>query len=63
MVNPSSLTKGPNGGTFARFAVHPTSQKELDGEVSKAASGANGDYAGVVDHKVWERARVELVKI
>lgn len=62
MVNPSSLTKGPNGGIFARFTIHPSSRKELEAEVVKASS-ANTEYAAVTDHKVYERARVELIKV
>jgi DNA polymerase alpha subunit B len=31
-INPGQLTKGNNGGTFARFTVHPIPQRTLDGE-------------------------------
>lgn len=62
VVNPSSLTKGSNGGIFARFTIHPTDQKELQAEAARATS-QSAEFAAVTDHKVYERARVELIKV
>lgn len=60
MVNPSFLTRGSNGGTFTRFAVHPFSKDELRTELSKAAMSAEQH---ATENKVYERCRVDIVRI
>jgi hypothetical protein len=54
VVNPSYLTRSQQGGTFAKLAIHPakeleTKSMEVDGET--------------MDHRVYERARVDIVRI
>ena len=60
IVNPSYLTKGSTGGTFARFTIHPHAKAELQQEVGKAAMAAEET---VIDHKIWERAKVDLIRV
>ncbi|KAM0518446.1 hypothetical protein ACHAPE_004209 [Trichoderma viride] len=49
-INPGSLSKRRGPGTYARMTLYPPS---LDGEVIN----------GLITHKVFDRARVEIVKI
>ncbi|KAH6611242.1 hypothetical protein Trco_001262 [Trichoderma cornu-damae] len=49
-INPGSLSKRRGAGTYARMTLYPPS---LDGEVIN----------GLISHKVFDRARVEIVKI
>jgi DNA polymerase alpha subunit B len=51
-INPGQLTKGNNGGTFARFTVHPIPQRTLD-DRSKAE----------LPHDIANRTRVEIIRI
>lgn len=48
-INPGYLSKKQSGGTFARATIHPL-QLSSDGSVG-------------VEGKIWERARVDLIKI
>lgn len=47
---------------FVRFTIHPSDRKELEAEAGKAG-GDPAEMHTVVDHKVWERARIELIKV
>jgi DNA polymerase alpha subunit B len=49
-INPGSLSKRRGPGTYARMTLYPPSP---DGEVIN----------GLITHKVFDRARVEIVKI
>ena len=55
MVNPSFLTRGESAGTFARFTVHPMDKGELQQR--------SGDGDEMVEHRVFERCRVDIVKV
>jgi DNA polymerase alpha subunit B len=50
-INPGTLSKRKGAGTYARMTLHAPS-----------ASG-EGVAEGVLSHKVYDRARVEIVKI
>jgi len=52
VVNPGTLSKRRGPGTFARLAVRPMEVSEEERE--------KGD---VVGHKIFERARVDVVRI
>lgn len=56
MINPSYLTRGNNSGTFARLTIHPMDKGELE---QLATQG--GDEP--IEHRVWERCRVDTIKI
>ena len=58
MVNPSYACRGHSGGTYARIAVHPMPRAEL--ERMAAESGDSGD---VTEHRIWERARVDITRV
>lgn len=49
MINPGTLSKRKGAGTYARMTLH--------------APSTGGSSEAVVGHKVYERARVEIVKI
>lgn len=51
MINPGPLSKRRGAGTYARMTLHPPS--------AEAEEASNG----MVSHKVFNRARVEVVKI
>jgi DNA polymerase alpha subunit B len=59
VVNPSLLTKASAGGTFARFTIYPMDKQELKGELRSAQSDPNL----AIEHKVWERSKVEIIRI
>jgi DNA polymerase alpha subunit B len=52
-INPGTMVKGNNGGTFARLTVHPTPEKEL--QRNKSTEGIN--------HNVVPRTKVEIMRI
>lgn len=62
MLNPSFLTRGNAAGTFARLTVHPMEKGELERRVG---GGGQGDEEPdeAIEHRVWERCRVDVVKV
>lgn len=59
-INPGSLAKRRGYGTYARVTVLPREvsdeERELESEL-----GANG--GGFVPHKLYERTRVDIIRI
>lgn len=56
VVNPGSLSKRAGAGAFLNMAILPPVP-------SGDGGGGGGDGEQVVGHKVYERARVEVVRI
>ena len=54
VINPGHLSKRRGAGTYARMTLHPP---------PPPPAAADGAAAGVVGHRVFERARVEIVRI
>ena len=54
-VNPSYLAKASSAGTFCKMAIHPVARTEL------VAAAERGDEEQ--EHRVYERARVDLIRI
>ena len=52
VINPGTLSKRRAAGTYARMIVNPASVTDEEKEKGYA-----------VAHKLWERARVDIVKI
>ena len=50
VINPGYLSKRKAAGTYAKMILYPPSPEDLVGD-------------GMVAHKVFERARVEITKI
>jgi DNA polymerase alpha subunit B len=50
VINPGYLSKRKAAGTYARMTLYPQSQKDM-------ASG------GMVAHRIFDRARVEITRI
>lgn len=59
VVNPGSLSKKRNTGTFAQIYVRPVELTLIENGVS------NGELQGnrAIGHKLFERARVDVIKI
>ena len=57
VVNPGSLAKGSNGGTFAEMSIHPLSE----GELRKAI--AEGKEQEPIEHSVFARTSVNISRI
>ena len=56
VVNPGPLSKRKGPGTYAQLAIHP---RDLTTE-ERDCERTNGE---VVAHKVFDRARAEIVRI
>ena len=52
VINPGTLAKRRAAGTYARMIVQPAIVNEADREKGIAMA-----------HKLWERARVDIVRI
>jgi DNA polymerase alpha subunit B len=50
VINPGYLSKRRGAGTYAKMTLYPLSQKDLGGD-------------GLVAHRIFERARVEITRI
>lgn len=50
-INPGTLSKRKGAGTYARMTLHAPQ------------AGSDKIVEGVVSHRIYERARVEIVKI
>lgn len=63
-VNPSYLIKpGTNtAGTYARLTVHPLPKHELERRV-RGDPDQQLDPDEPIEHRVWERCRVDIIKI
>jgi DNA polymerase alpha subunit B len=69
MINPSFLTKGSSAGTFAQLTIHPLPTEELERRADRVMKGGGeneeiedeGDDE--IEHRVWERCRVDIVKV
>jgi len=56
IVNPGSLAKGPNGGTFAEISIHPLKEEELRAQHLE-------NTREEVPHAVSARTAVNIMKI
>jgi DNA polymerase alpha subunit B len=52
VINPGTLSKRKAAGTYARMVINPA-----------AVSDAEREKGSAVVHKLWERARVDIVRI
>lgn len=52
VINPGTLSKRRAAGTYARMIINPARVTDEEREIGVA-----------VTHKLWERARVDIVKI
>ncbi|SCZ98672.1 BZ3500_MvSof-1268-A1-R1_Chr7-1g09237 [Microbotryum saponariae] len=56
MINPSFLSRGNLPGTFARATVRPIDRDSLQQAVQE-------DENSEIEHRLWERCRVDVIKI
>ncbi len=53
-VNPSYLSRASSAGTYAKLAIHPMARREVQDAARNEAQ---------LEHRVYERARVDIVRI
>ncbi|KAF9359045.1 DNA-directed DNA polymerase alpha subunit pol12 [Mortierella sp. AD094] len=61
MINPNQLCKAHAGGTFARLTIHPISQSSLD--AADMSMGDEDDQSMSIFHEVYQRCRVDIVRV
>ncbi|KAF9187848.1 DNA polymerase alpha subunit B [Haplosporangium sp. Z 11] len=60
-VNPNHLSKAHAGGTFARLTIHPISQSVL-GDLAMMMDEEDAQSMSTY-HRVYDRCRVDLVRV
>lgn len=50
-INPGYLSKRRGAGTYARMTLFPPSLSDIEGS------------DGMIGHRIWDRARVEITRI
>lgn len=66
ILNPSFLTKSSapaSAGTFARLTIHPMDQENLNELAHSGMVDVGGEPDEPVEHRVWERCRVDIIKV
>ncbi|GAA5950810.1 hypothetical protein JCM21900_002025 [Sporobolomyces salmonicolor] len=63
VLNPSFLTKGSKAGTFARLTIHPMDKDHLNELATNGMADTGGEADDPVEHRVWERCRVDIIKV
>ncbi|GAA5861838.1 hypothetical protein JCM8547_008571 [Rhodosporidiobolus lusitaniae] len=67
ILNPSFLSKPSapaSAGTFARLTIHPMDKASLEELMESGNADVGGGGADdPVEHRVWERCRVDVVKV
>ncbi|GAA5833404.1 hypothetical protein JCM5353_008438 [Sporobolomyces roseus] len=64
IINPSYLTKdGSQAGTFARLTIHPLDKDNLEELASNGMVDSGGEADEPVEHRLWERCRVDIIKV
>ncbi|KAF8937862.1 DNA-directed DNA polymerase alpha subunit pol12 [Haplosporangium gracile] len=61
VVNPNQLSKMQSGGTFAKLTIHPMSESALSDSVMMMDE--NDEQTMSTYHRVYERCRVDLVRV
>ncbi|GAA5962523.1 hypothetical protein JCM3765_003717 [Sporobolomyces pararoseus] len=64
MINPSFLVReGSQAGTFARLTIHPLDKDNLTELATNGMIDIGGEPDDPIEHKVWERCRVDIIKV
>ncbi|TNY19944.1 DNA polymerase alpha/epsilon subunit B-domain-containing protein [Rhodotorula diobovata] len=66
ILNPSFLSKSSapaSAGTFARLTIHPMDQDNLHELATSGMVDVGGEPDEPVEHRVWERCRVDIIKV
>ncbi|KAF9090803.1 DNA-directed DNA polymerase alpha subunit pol12 [Mortierella sp. AD031] len=61
VVNPNQLSKMQSGGTFARLTIHPMSENALSDAVMMMDE--DDEQTMSTYHRVYERCRVDLIRV
>lgn len=62
MINPSSLTKKNQPGTFAKLTIYPIEKRQLE-QAKQKMQMEDEDEDPAMDHRLYERCRVDLIRI
>lgn len=62
MVNPATMTRRNQPGTFAKMTIYPTPRRDLE-EAANNMEVDDDDDDKSLDHRVYERVRVDIVRI
>lgn len=62
MLNPSFLVRGNSAGTFARLTIHPMEKGELERR-TREGDGMESEGDEMMEARVWERCRVDVIKV
>ena len=62
MINPASLTKRNAAGTFAKLTIYPIEKRRLEAAKMEEPQQED-DEEPATDHKVYDRCRVDLIRI
>ena len=62
MVNPATMTRKNQPGTFAKMTIYPTLQRELE-EAANSMQVDDEDEEKTLEHSIYDRIRVDIVKI
>ncbi|GJN89906.1 hypothetical protein Rhopal_002895-T1 [Rhodotorula paludigena] len=66
ILNPSFLSKSSapaSAGTFARLTIQPMDQENLNELAHTGMVDVGGEPDEPVEHRVWERCRVDIIKV
>lgn len=63
MINPASLTKKNTAGTFAKLTIYPIEKRQLETAKEQIKMSEDEEDDPATDHKVYERCRVDLIRI
>lgn len=62
MINPASLVRKNAAGTFAKLTIYPTDKSELENPPPAMLVDEENEE-DLREHKLYERCRVDLVRI
>lgn len=62
MVNPATMTRRNQPGTFAKMTIYPTPRRELE-ETANNMAVDDEDEEKALEHRVYERMRVDIVRV
>lgn len=64
MVNPATMTRKNQPGTFAKMTIYPTPKHELEAAATNMKVDEDEDEdEKTLEHQIYERIRVDVVKI
>jgi hypothetical protein len=62
MINPATVTRKNQPGTFVKMTIYPTPQRELE-EAANTVEVDEADDEKMMEHRIYERVRVDIVRV